>query len=79
MATSLSNLGDNRQKEFTILSVIIMIFFLEYESVKNNFIKYKCLSCVRHRNRPNYNQHFKIAVFHNEFTLCQIKPNIYYI
>ena len=23
-----------------------------------------------------HNQHFKTAVFHNKFTLCQIKPNI---
>ena len=29
------------------------------------------------KNRRKHNQHFKTAVFHNKFTLCHIKPNIY--
>ena len=32
---------------------------------------------MRHKNRRKHNQHFKTAAFHNKFTLCQIKPNIY--
>ena len=37
----------------------------------------KSYFCVRHKNRPKHNQHFKTAVFHNKFTLRHIKPNIY--
>ena len=33
------------QKDFIKFSVKIVIVFFEYESVKDNFIKYKCLSC----------------------------------
>ena len=33
------------QKEYTNLNVKIMIVFFEYESVKDNLTKYKCLSC----------------------------------
>ena len=33
--------------------------------------------CVLHKNRRKHNQHFRTAVFHKKFTLCQIKPNIY--
>ena len=33
--------------------------------------------CVRHKNRPKHNQHFETTAFHNKFTLCHIKPNIY--
>ena len=32
---------------------------------------------VRHKNRQKHNQHFRTTVFHNKFTLCHIKPNIY--
>ena len=28
----------------------------------------KSYFCVRHKNRPKRNQHFKTAVFHNKFT-----------
>ena len=34
------------QKEYTNLNVkIVIVFFFEYESVKDNLTKYKCLSC----------------------------------
>ena len=34
------------QKEYTNLNVkIVTVFFFEYESVKDNLTKYKCLSC----------------------------------
>ena len=33
--------------------------------------------CVHHKNRRKHNRHFRNVVFHNKFTLCQIKPNIY--
>ena len=33
------------QKEYTNLNVKIVIVFFEYESVKDNLTKYKCLSC----------------------------------
>ena len=31
----------------------------------------------RHKNRWKHNQRFKTAVFHNKFTLCCNKPNIF--
>ena len=33
--------------------------------------------CVHHKNRRKHNRHFRSVVFHNKFTLCQVKPNIY--
>ena len=42
-----------------------------YEIIIRSYI------CVHHKNRQKHNQHFKIAVFHNKFTLCHINPNIY--
>ena len=45
MASSLSNLVDNLAKGIQKLSVKIVIVFLNTKSVKNNLIKYKCLSC----------------------------------
>ena len=45
MASSLLNPVDNVAEEIITLDAKILIFFLEYEKVKDYLIKYKCLSC----------------------------------
>ena len=45
MASSLSNLVDNFAKEIHKVKFKDCHCFLEYESVKENSVKYKCLSC----------------------------------
>ena len=45
MATSLSNLVDNLTEGIHKIKCKDNDCFLEYESVKDNFIKYKCFSC----------------------------------
>ena len=45
MASSLSNLVDNLAKVIHKINCKYCVSFLEYESVKDNLIKYKCLSC----------------------------------
>ena len=45
MATSLSNLVDNLTEGIRKIRCKDFNCFLEYESVKNSLIKYKCLSC----------------------------------
>ena len=45
MATSLSNLVDNLTEGIHKIKCKDCDCFLEYESVKDNLIKYKCLSC----------------------------------
>ena len=48
MATSLSNLVDNLTEGIHKIKCKDSDCFLEYESVKDNLIKYKCLSCNKH-------------------------------
>ena len=45
MASSLSNLVDNLAEGIYKIKCKDCDCFLEYESAKDNFIKYKCLSC----------------------------------
>ena len=45
MASSLSNLVDNLTEEIHKIKCRDCNCFLEYESVKDNLIKYKCSSC----------------------------------
>ena len=45
MATSLSNLADNLTEGIHKIKCKDCDCFLEYKRVKNNLIKYKCLSC----------------------------------
>ena len=45
MESSLSNLVDNLAEETQKIKCKNCDFFLEYKSVKDNLIKYKCLSC----------------------------------
>ena len=45
VATSLSNLVDNLTEGIQKIKCKYRHYFLEYESVKDNSIKYKCLSC----------------------------------
>ena len=42
---SLSNLADNLPEGIHKIKLNDCDCFLEYESVKENFIEYKCLSC----------------------------------
>ena len=51
-----------RQPGFTLRS---------YEIINKSYF------CVRHKNSPKHNQHFKTAVFHNKFALCHITSTIY--
>ena len=48
MASSLSNLVDILAEGIHKIKCKICDWFLEYESVKDNFIKYKCLSCNKY-------------------------------
>ena len=45
MATSLSNLVDNLAEEINKIKCKDCDCFFEYESIKYNLTKYKCLSC----------------------------------
>ena len=45
MASLLSNLIDNPAEGIHKIKCIYCDCFLEYESVKDNLIKYECLSC----------------------------------
>ena len=45
ITTSLSNLVDNLTEEIYKIKCEYSDGFLQYESVKDNLIKYKCLSC----------------------------------
>ena len=45
MASSLSNFVDHLAEGIYKVKCTDCDFFLEYESVKNNLIKYNCLSC----------------------------------
>ena len=45
MASSLSNLVDNLAERIHKTKCKDCDFFFEYENVKDNLIKYKCLSC----------------------------------
>ena len=53
--TSLSNLVDNSTKGILKIKCKNCDCFLEYESVKENSIKYKCLSCNKnYSNKIDY-------------------------
>ena len=45
MASSISNLADNLAEEIHKIKCKDCDCFLKYESVNDNLIKYKCLSC----------------------------------
>ena len=45
MASSISNLVDNPTEGIHKIKFKDCDFFLKYENVKDNLIKYKCLSC----------------------------------
>ena len=51
MVTSLPNLVDNVTEGIYKIKFKDYGYFLECESVKNNFIKYECLSC--HKDYSN--------------------------
>ena len=54
MTTSLPNLADNIVEEIYKIKCKKYNHFLEYESDKDDFIKYKCLSCSKdYSNRFN--------------------------
>ena len=60
---------------YSIIIVIIRLtfFFFTLKELRNYKRKF---FCMQHKNKRKHNQHFKTAVFHSKFTLCQIKPNI---
>ena len=47
MATSLSNFVDNLTEELHKIKYKDCDCFFEYESIKDNLIKYKCLSAIK--------------------------------
>ena len=51
MASSLSNLVDNLTERIHKIKCNNCDCFLEYESVKDNLIKYKCLSCNKNYSK----------------------------
>ena len=53
MAASLSNIVDNLKKGIHQIKYkdVIFIYFFEYESVKYNLIKYKCLYWNKHYSK----------------------------
>ena len=54
MASSLSNLVDNPAEGIHTIKCKDCECFFEYESVKDNLIKYKCLSCNKnYSNKPD--------------------------
>ena len=55
MASSLSNVVDNPQKDF-IQSNVGCDCFLEYDCVKKNLIKYKFLSCKKDYSNNLYEE-----------------------
>ena len=54
MATSLSNLADNLTEQIHKTKCKDCDCFLEYDSVKNNLIQYKCLSCNKDYSNKIY-------------------------
>ena len=54
MASSLSNLFDNLAERIYTIRCKDCDCFPEYESIKDNLIKYKCLSCNKdYSNKPD--------------------------
>ena len=47
MVSSLSNLVDNLRERIHKIIYKDCDYFLEYKSIKENLIKYKCLSCIK--------------------------------
>ena len=66
MATSLSNLVDNLTEEIHKIKYEDCDCFFEYESVKDNLIKYKCLSCNKYYSN-------KIEEFYSNLNMEYIK------
>ena len=66
MTTSLSNLFDNLAEGIHKIKCKDCDCFLEYESVKENLIKYKCLSC--NKDYSNKLDEKLIKLFKNTFT-----------
>ena len=65
MASSLSNLVDNLTERIHKIKCKDFNCFLEYESVKDNLIKYKCLSCNKDYSKK-LDEKFK-KIFKNTF------------
>ena len=51
MTTSLSNLDDNLTERIYKIKCEDCDFFHEYESAKDDLIKYKCLSCNKNYSK----------------------------
>ena len=64
MASSLSNLGDNLAEEIPKITCKDWDWFVIYENVKANLIKYKCLSCSKdYSNKFSCNDIIKFILF----------------
>ena len=64
MASSLSNLGDNLAEEIPKITCKDWDWFVIYENVKANLIKYKCLSCSKdYSNKFSNNDIIKFILF----------------
>ena len=66
MATSLSNLVDNLAEEIHQIKCKDCDCFLEYEIVKDNLIKCKCLSCSKvysYKLDQKFKNEFKKTLF----------------
>ena len=68
MTSSLSNLVDNLQEGIHKTKCKDCHCFLEYESFKDNLIKYKCLPCKN--NYPNKLDENLKKLFKNTFNFC---------
>ena len=83
MATSLSNLVDNLTEGIHKIKCKDPNWFLEYESVKDSLIKYKCLSCnkdylnkIDEELKTRFKNTFKFSNNINKFTLL-LRKGIY--
>ena len=75
MATSLSNLVDNLEEGIKKNKCKDCDCFLKYESVKDNLIKYKCLSCNKDYSNK-LDEKFKKR-FKNTFKFSDNEDSIY--
>ena len=83
MATSLSNFIDNITERIRKIKCKDWDCFLEYERVKDNLIKYKCLSCNKDYSnkidkelKKQFKNTFKFSNDINRFTLL-LRKGVY--
>ena len=77
MASLLSNLVDNPTDGIHKIKCKDCDCLLEYESVEDNLIKYKCLSCNKDYSNKLYEKLKK--QFKNTFTFSDNDTNIFFL